>query len=411
MEILHFGLASDQETYKERISRNQAPYIVAQQTFETAMNLELLNHNEINLTWVYIPQELGYFTSKILFMKSKAVMVGEKTAIEHLPLVNLPIIKFIILFAFSTLKICKFIFNKKYKHDKLIVISVNYLPVSFAIHLCSTLFRIKTICLITDTTAFLTMKERSRNISILKKIMIPLYLKLISISEGLFDGFVLFSKHMAEIVNVKDKKYLIMEGMISMSENIPIDKKYDRKNSVMYAGSLFPQYGISTLIEAFTQINDNNLELWIFGDGESKEYIKNMAQKDERIIYYGFKDRNTVLGYEKEASLLILTRSPTDTYTRMSFPSKLMEYMLTGTPVMTTRIDGIPEEYFKYLNVVEDPSIDGIKSSIINFFLIPEKIRLENGQNAKKFIESNKNATLQVNNILNLYTNILKKGS
>ena len=41
-------------------------------------------------------------------------------------------------------------------------------------------------------------------------------------------------------------------------------------------------------------------------------------------------------------------------YTLYSFPSKNIEYMVSGTPVITTRLAGIPDDYYPYVFVFEE---------------------------------------------------------
>jgi len=49
---------------------------------------------------------------------------------------------------------------------------------------------------------------------------------------------------------------------------------------------------------------------------------------------------------------------------RYSFPSKLIEYMASATPVLTTRLPGIPPEYEPYVYWIEDDSVEGIEHSL-----------------------------------------------
>ena len=47
------------------------------------------------------------------------------------------------------------------------------------------------------------------------------------------------------------------------------------------------------------------------------------------------------------------------------FPSKNHEYMVTGTPVLTTKLPCFPEEYDPYLYYMEDVSVDGFYKSMM----------------------------------------------
>jgi len=41
-----------------------------------------------------------------------------------------------------------------------------------------------------------------------------------------------------------------------------------------------------------------------------------------------------------------------------------MEYMVSGTPFLTTRLEGIPHEYYKYLYTIDDYSVGSVKQKI-----------------------------------------------
>ena len=109
----------------------------------------------------------------------------------------------------------------------------------------------------------------------------------------------------------------------------------------------------------------------------------------------GFKSRDEVFNYEKKATLLINTRFSSDLYTKMSFPSKTFEYMASGTPYLTTKIEGIPSEYYKYLYTVEDETSEGVKESIENIINKSESELKVFGLNAREFIINKKNSGVQ----------------
>jgi glycosyltransferase involved in cell wall biosynthesis len=46
-------------------------------------------------------------------------------------------------------------------------------------------------------------------------------------------------------------------------------------------------------------------------------------------------------------------RDPSWRGTPYSFPSKLLEYLTTGKPIISTRLPGIPAEYFEVLRPVD----------------------------------------------------------
>lgn len=212
---------------------------------------------------------------------------------------------------------------------------------------------------------------------------------------------------MNEIVNPKAKPYIVMEGI---ADDIDIKENVKKENYVMYAGSLYDRFGIKKLVDAFDMIKDKSLELYLFGSGETVEYIKKKEKINESIQYKGSKTNSEIIIAERKAKLLINPRPTNNEFTKYSFPSKTIEYMLSGTPVLTTKLQGIPQEYYDYLYTINDESVEGIKNSIENIIKSEsEKSLEEKGRKARKFILENKNKEAQGMRIINFVKFILSK--
>ena len=95
----------------------------------------------------------------------------------------------------------------------------------------------------------------------------------------------------------------------------------------------------------------------------------NMAiPQDPRVAYLGEIPRNKLLAYQKDADLLINPRINAGIFTRYSFPSKNMEYMSSGTPMVGYKLEGIPEEYDNYINYFAEPTAESIASCIVKLY-------------------------------------------
>lgn len=168
----------------------------------------------------------------------------------------------------------------------------------------------------------------------------------------------------------------------------------------MYAGMVNQKHRIKMILDAFMSL-EGNYELWIFGTGDYEKETLNCTQTDNRIKYFGRVDRQTVLDYERRASLLINVRDSEEEYTKYSFPSKTIEYMASGTPVLTTRLAGIPEEYFKYCYVLEDESVKGLSKRLQELLSYDSTELSAMGESASRFVKENKSAEMQGERVLN----------
>lgn len=167
----------------------------------------------------------------------------------------------------------------------------------------------------------------------------------------------------------------------------------------MYAGMLNKKHRIEMLIKGF-MLTKGDYELWLFGSGDFEREIQEYAKNDKRIKFFGRVNRNVVLEYEHRASLLVNIRDSKEEYTKFSFPSKTIEYMACGTPLLTTKLPGIPDEYYEYCYTLDDETVDGVNKSLENILSLPQDELLTKGKEAMNFIFSNKIAGIQGNKII-----------
>ena len=116
----------------------------------------------------------------------------------------------------------------------------------------------------------------------------------------------------------------------------------------MYAGGVYEKYGLKTLVDAFIKLKRKDIDLYIFGEGSFVNEIIKLSKHHNNIYYKGCVSTEEIVKYEKKALLLVNPRPVNEEFSKYSFPSKTIEYMLSGTPVISTKLPGIPEEYFDY---------------------------------------------------------------
>lgn len=213
------------------------------------------------------------------------------------------------------------------------------------------------------------------------------------------DSFVFLTEQMND--KIKAKKYAVVEGIAGDKySEADFDKKL--KKAILYTGSLNSKYGIINLVDAFMKIDDPEYRLILCGSGDAVSYIKEAQKKDKRIDYRGMLPHKEVLELQTSATVLVNPRQNNEEYTKYSFPSKTMEYMLSGTPVVMYKLDGIPDEYDKYLSYVCDDSPESLKDALMRVCEMSEKEIKEIGQRSRKFVLENKNSAIQVKKILDM---------
>ena len=79
--------------------------------------------------------------------------------------------------------------------------------------------------------------------------------------------------------------------------------------------------------------------------------------------------------------------------------------MASGTPLLTTKLPGMPQEYYPYVYTFEKESIDGYLEALqLVLSKTREELRLK-GISAQKFIVEKKNNVCQCQRIINLIKN------
>lgn len=213
------------------------------------------------------------------------------------------------------------------------------------------------------------------------------------------DKYILLTKQMEERIPQAVGRSTIVEGVYSGN---PSKTKNEAKGErfVLYTGALQEYVGIKELVDAFMLIEDPDLRLVICGHGASANYIKEKAQKDSRIDYKGVVKRDEAVELQSKASVLVNPRMPSQDFTKYSFPSKTMEYLASGTPVIGYMLPGIPEEYREHLYVPDEASVKGLSDKIAEVLQLDSIMLTEHAVQAQDFILQNKTAEKQVKRII-----------
>ncbi|WP_165154726.1 glycosyltransferase [Parabacteroides sp. ZJ-118] len=217
------------------------------------------------------------------------------------------------------------------------------------------------------------------------------------------DYFVLLSKAMEEKIPEAIGNNIVIEGIYGQHELSFVEnrQKEEKLKQILYGGTLEEFSGIKDLVDAFMLLKNVNYRLVICGSGFCETYIKECAQKDNRIDYRGMILRSDFLLLQKEATLLVNPRKPTEAITRFSFPSKTIEYLSSGTPMLGYKLEGIPCEYYDYFYTVNDLTICGLADRLQEVLSLPDEDRSLMAEHARTFIYQHKTAEHQIGRLLN----------
>lgn len=412
MKILYISSAVEEKEFKEMEKEKKLDKEYTSYGMQEAGNKfhRLLIEGISNRNTIY--SIVGRPISKIykkLIWKNKKVVINENLIYEYIMLINIPIIKQILVSIQMLFKILYWLIKNRKDKDKVIIFDAAYVSVIPSIIFPTKIIKCKKVSIVADIYSYMadtdTNNGRKKLIisNILKKIMKHCYKSI--------DAYILLTEEMSNLINKENKPYIVIEGFsdIKMKE---IQNKFENKNVknvIMYAGALRKEYGLDILVNGFCKYQDENAELWIYGDGTYVKEIINATNKDNRIKFKGVVSNDKIIEKEIEATLLVNPRPTKDEFTKYSFPSKNMEYMASGTLVLTTKLAGMPKEYYPYVEVIEKETEDGIQGKIKDIFNKNKEELYKKGVEGKEFIIRNKNNMVQGKKIMDFINKIVKE--
>lgn len=327
---------------------------------------------------------------KVIFKKEKDRY--DKINYTYLPFINLPVMRNLCIFISSFFE--TFAFCLKNKDTKLICDILN-ISVSSGALFAARLLGKEVVGIVTDVPGIYAGNINGK---------VPITQRINQLILDKFSSYVFLTKQMNDVVNKKGKPYIVIEGHVNKkmeNSHNDIEEKSDKKICI-YAGSLRKIYGIKMLTEAFENVDVENAELHIYGDGDFADELKDICGKNNKIKYLGIKPNDYIVKQQLKATLLINPRPTNDEYTKYSFPSKNMEYMVSGTPTLTTRLPGMPEEYNDIVYLIDDETVDGLTKTLQEILSKTKEELHEKGTRAKEYVLREKNNVVQAKKILRI---------
>lgn len=385
MKVFYFGTVCDLEKYEKMMINCKVKPTKAGIVFESSL-LKGLKELGVEMDIYTYPMFPTFPTFPKILVKKKTEELECGYKCTWLRTCNLPVLKQIVRRVDGARALNSWLKQNQGQECAILTFAIPPFLVKRIIKLARK-YNVKCYAIITDLLRDMYMNENnSRFLSALKQ----LYLRQAICYQGEYDAYVYLTKEMSEVINPQ-KPYIVVEGIADLRyAQKPNIQEKSSPTAIMYAGMLHKKYGIMNLLEAFCKLKKDDVELWLFGDGNCVPEIREYCKVHDNIKYFGNTTRSKVLDYERKATLLINVRDTADSFTKYSFPSKTIEYMLSGTPMLTTKLQGIPEEYFEYLFTISDVGVDSIFLKLSDVLEYSQVDLCEFGNRAQQFIIENK---------------------
>ena len=191
-----------------------------------------------------------------------------------------------------------------------------------------------------------------------------------------------------------------------IERTIPPDKTWHKKDYILYFGRLSYEKGIDTLIDAFQKLNPP-IDLYMIGrsyDGE-EERLKRLIEPhvENRIHFLGFQSGQTLMRWIAEALFSVV---PSRWYDNA--PISTYESFMNGTPVLASRIGGIPEQVQEGVTgrLFEPDSCDDLAQKMDEMLTNRDQL-LQMGIAGQDYVRKKLLIKDQMDSLMNLFENVI----
>ena len=310
---------------------------------------------------------------------------------HYIPFVNVKGIRQLCLFLYSFFYVLFWGIGKR--KEKAIICDALSISICIGAQLATKLNGIRSVGILTDMPGMMVFGNGKKE---------SIATKVNRWSLSLYTHYVFLTEAMNPVVNTKNRPYIIVEGLCDSSTTLAADCRKDSPRVVMYAGSLHEKYGLKLLVDSFLSLKPENAKLVIYGSGPYEKELRSICESNDNVEYRGLQPTEKILAAERTATLLINPRPTVEEFTKYSFPSKNMEYMASGTPLLTTRLPGIPSDYAPCVYYFDGETQKAFSEKLDEVLSLPDEELRAKGHQAQAFVLQNKNNIAQSERILKL---------
>ncbi len=296
----------------------------------------------------------------------------------YIPLINVHRLKDIFAVISSFFECLRWALKEK---ETIVIADILNAPVALGSYFASAITKKKYTAIVTDLPEYQYKKKEKA------------YLTVGNYLIKKADSFVFLAEGMNNKINESNKPYFVVEGMVDHHEatRLNVDHNDNKTRKIVFTGSVMKRHGIGVFTEGFLKARIDNCELHIYGSGDLEKTLTELSSSDSNVVFHGSVLIDEAVKAQREATLVVNPRPTTEEFTKYSFPSKNMEYMVSGTPLLTTNLPGMPDEYRKYVYLMEKEDPDGIAERLKLIFELPEDELVKKGREAREFVLREKN--------------------
>jgi glycosyltransferase involved in cell wall biosynthesis len=210
-----------------------------------------------------------------------------------------------------------------------------------------------------------------------------------------FNGHIVVSDAIARDF-LPGRPYLRLEGGIKSEVfdrtrmKMESGSEHEEPFVITSAGRLDETNGIPELLDAFSMLSGERFRLRIAGWGPLDHLVRSAASKDQRIEFLGQISLERVFEAYHSSSILVNLRMTKTRNTKYFFPSKMMEYLASGVPVISTCTGHVEDEFGGFTYLLKEETPQALCQLIQHVAGLDPRDRLETGRRARAYMETHK---------------------
>jgi len=320
--------------------------------------------------------------SRTIYATKKLTQLEPGLSAELIPFFNMPVIRPIVVGSYVFLALIRWAWRMNEASNKIILTFNLTEPAGVFTLLAARLIRARAVAWIND----INVPGQTVSNNWMRRLDFWLQNKLLP----RFDGLVVVNE---EIVNdfAPKQRFVCVDGgvrseMLLDSEVEPTRKKERTFFTIVAAGSLDDQNGIIEILKAFSLLKEPFYRLRIAGSGPLKARVQEAELKDSRIEYCGYLSHDQVRELYRSADVLINMRLTERVKTPYFFPSKLLEYMASGVPVITTCTGHVEKRYGDLVFMLRNETAEGLAEMVRFVAGLDDEQRCRRGAIAREYM-------------------------
>lgn len=366
---------------------------VAGALFEWNSILGLSKKKGIRIQAVTVPPVASWPRDKKILYKKGYHILGETVKTVNAGFLNVAYIKQFFQMI-SVYCICKKMIKK---NPNIILVSYNTFPqIGIPVYRLARKYGLRHVCILADLP-YDDAKSPNWLRWVIWRCHGGVAWKLISYCRE----FVLLNQKVESMLP-ENSRCTIVEGGIDPKEychpRVTCVDEMGRK-IIMYAGALTEYSGVMQLIQAVCSLKNDDLVLHIYGNGDCRDYVEQAANDNQCVVYKGTVSVDKIRNLQANAWLLVNPRPVDSQISKVTFPSKILEYMASGTPVLSTKINALTKPYLEKMFVSETSEPKDLADQIQQAYDTDSTEYERMGQQARDFVIREKSWEIQTQKI------------